>query len=74
MQKLTIRGREFTYRPADHGTYIVRGARGSVYLATPAYAGDAHTFKLITTKSELRIAGNAVRVSDATGELVEVRA
>jgi hypothetical protein len=77
MFTITISGREFTAEgpTPKYGTYLLTGPRGAVYLATPAYVGDAHTYKVIGGRycqTELRINGNAVRLSDASGELVQV--
>lgn len=73
---LRIRGREFVAQgPTPRfGTYVLTGPRGASFLAVPAYTGDAHTFKVLGGRSfctELRIAGNLVRLTDATGELRE---
>ena len=77
MFNLTISGREFTAEGPTprYGTYLLTGPRGAIYLATPAYIGDDHTFKVIggrRSATELRIHGNAVRLTDADGTLRQV--
>lgn len=74
MQNLTIKGREFTVEgPTPRfGTYLLTGPRGYVGIAVPAYVGDSSTFKVIggrTCSTELRIGGNAVRLTNESGEL-----
>ncbi len=75
MQNLTIQGREFTaVGPSIFGGYTLTGTRGASYLATRAYINDQNTFKVISWNGhELRINGNMVRLTDVTGELVEVK-
>lgn len=77
MQNLTIKGREFTVQgpTPQYGTYMLHGSRGATYIAVPAYIGDANTYKVIGGRysaTELRIDGNAVRLTNISGELREV--
>lgn len=75
---ISIQGREFQVEgPTPRfGTYLLTGPRGYVGIAVPAYIGDENTYKVIggrNCSTELRINGNAVRLSNASGRLVPVR-
>jgi hypothetical protein len=54
-----------------YGTYLLTGPRGATYLATPAFMGDAHTFKVLGGRqmAALRVRGNRVLLTDAGGAL-----
>lgn len=75
---ITIQGRDFTATagmvPATgRRWYLLSGPRGAKYVTVPAYIGDEHTLKAVDLRGhELRIRGNAVRLTDAGGVLREV--
>lgn len=66
-----IAGREFSVRTtgyADH-PYILVGPRGAAWLAV-RYTDDSSVMRLVNFRGqELRIHGNAIRVTDASGDL-----
>ncbi len=76
MQNLKIRGREYTVEETGRQAmpYILTGARGAAYGAVRALDNPS-VLRLVGGRSftELRIDGNAVRLTDADGELREDR-
>lgn len=73
---LTIAGREFVAQgPTPRfGTYLLTGPRGATYLAIPFQSDPTMLFVVggRYSATELRIRGNRVLLSTASGELRDV--
>lgn len=79
VSNLRVHGREFTYtgphfvgETRRNPYYLLTGPNGAAYLAMLAFAGDEHTFRVLTGRriiTPLRIQGNAVWLTDESGEL-----
>src|SRR5688572_28344380 len=76
IRTIKISGREFQVEGTSprFGTYVLTGSRGAAYIAVPAYTDAPGIFKVLGGRysvTELRIAGNLVRLTDRDGELRE---
>jgi hypothetical protein len=73
IRTIKISGREFQVEGPTprYGTYLLTGPRGATYIAVPAYANAPGIFKVLGGRSvtELRIAGNVVRLTHRGGDL-----